>query len=336
MTRISMPQTLQNIELRKKTTLRLGGIVPFFYDIRTEEALCKLPELSKQIGMEIRILGGGSNILAADESLGNKNDILNFSVAQIQINYNNEETFEEAFIWKDDMHVPPLAKEALETKKNAKALRVEVGAGMPIPKLLKLCTEKGCTGLEGLMGIPGRVGGAIAMNAGAYQCEIDQVLETVRIYTKKEGLLTLTREHFKNAYRSFTPFHNAIALENYIICGATFVFPVVEREEVKAKIQENLIAKKKTQPIKAFTAGCVFKNPIHEDGTSMSAGKLLEEAGFRGKELNGMRFSPKHANFLENFANGNTNSALELIKVAQEEVFSCSNVKLEREIKLWL
>ena len=330
-----MQEVLQNIELRKKTTLHLGGIVPFFYDIRTEEALAQLPELAEKIGMEIRILGGGSNILVADESLGHKDDILNFSVAQIQISYENEENFKEAFIWRDDTLTPPLAKNTLRADENAKALRVEVGAGMPTQKLLKLCAERACTGLEGLIGLPGKVGGAIAMNAGAYQCEIDQVLETVRIYTQKTGFLTLTRDQFVNSYRSFTPLHNAIALENYTICGASFVFPVINRDNVKAKMQENLIAKKATQPIKAYTAGCVFKNPLNEDGSSISAGKLLEEAGFKGKELNGMRFSPIHANFLENFANGNAHSALQLMQEAQDKVFSCFNIKLEREVKLW-
>jgi len=331
-----MPHVSQNIELRKKTTLRLGGIVPFFYDIRTEDELKELPQLSKKLGMEIRILGGGSNLLIADESLGNKDDVLNFAVAQIQISYENEENFTEAFIWADDTLTPPLAKKTLQMDKNAKALRVEVGAGMPIQKLLKLCAERACTGLEGLIGIPGKIGGAIAMNAGAYQCEIDQVLETVRIYSKSGGFLVLNRENFTNTYRSFTPHHETIALEDYIICGASFVFPVIDREKVKAQMRANLMAKKATQPVKAYTAGCVFKNPLLADGTILSAGKLLDEAGLKGKELNGMRFSPTHANFLENFKNGNTNSALELIKEAEDKVFLCSNIQLEREVKLWL
>ncbi len=331
-----MLQVLENIELRRKTTLRLGGIVPFFYDIRTEDDLMELPKLSEKIGMEIRILGGGSNLLITDESLGHANDILNFSVAQIQMSYENEEKFREVFLWQDDALAPPLAKQALLANEHGKALRAKVGAGMPIQRLLKLCADQGCTGLEGLMGIPGKIGGAVAMNAGAYLDEMDNVLESVGVYTKELGFLTLNRDEFVNTYRCFTPYYNNSPIKDYVICNASFIFPFTEREKIKEKMHTNLIAKKGTQPIKAYTAGCVFKNPIDENGVSISAGKLLDEAGFKGKELNGMRFSPIHANFLENMGHGDAHSALELIKEAEDKVLADTSIQLQREVKLWL
>lgn len=338
---------LENIELRKKTTLRLGGVVPFFYDIRTESDLFELSKEEVKHSHPIYLLGGGSNLLITDESMGHKNDKLPFSIAQIQIAYEAEEIFRDTYIWQDDHLAPPLAKNYLAQNLTEKTLRAQVGAGYPLQKFLKLCAEKGCTGLEGLVGIPGKIGGAIAMNAGAYFCEMDTVLETVRIFHKEYGILTLTREHFKNSYRSFIAYHperkNEL-LTDYIICGASFIFPVINRDHVKAKMQEHLMAKKSTQPIKAFTAGCVFKNPTLEkedlafgkSGTSISAGKLLDDVGMKGKEQGGMRFSPIHANFLENIGHGDTKSALALIEEAIERVYIHTKIKLEKEVKVWL
>lgn len=366
-------QILENIELRKKTTLRLGGTVPFFYDIRTENALCELASIEEKISMPIHLLGGGSNLLITDESMGHKGDILPFSVAQIQISYENEDKFQDTFIWQDDELAPPLAKQYLAQNLTEKTLRAEVGSGMALQKFLKLCAEKGCTGLEGLVGIPGKIGGAVAMNAGAYLSEIDKVLETVRIFHKEYGFLDLTRHNFENTYRSFIPYYKGVKLQDFIISGASFVFPVIERDKVKANMHEHLLAKKSTQPIKAFTAGCVFKNPeLHRDEQiieisktekttteknvnhieniekskeiykttvekqSISAGKLLDEAGMKGKEHGGMRFSPIHANFLENIGNGTISSALALIEEAIEKVYSHTQIKLEKEVKVWL
>lgn len=338
-------QVLENIELRKKTTLRLGGTVPFFYEIRTESELFELAQIEQKKGLPIYLLGGGSNLLITDKSMGHSNDMLPFSVAQIQIRY-EEEKFQDIFLWQDDKLAPPLAKKYIAQGITEKTLRAEVGAGFAMQKFIKLCAEKGCTGLEGLVGIPGKLGGAIAMNAGGYFCEMDQVLETVRIFHKQYGILNLTRENFNNSYRSFMAYHpeNKEQLTDYIICGASFIFPVIAREQVKTKIQENLDYKKSTQPIKAFTAGCVFKNPNKEVRSlkhtciegNISAGKLLEEVGMKGKEYGGMRFSPLHANFLENMGNGDTKSALILIEKAIEAVYIHTDIKLEKEVKVWL
>ncbi len=331
-------QQATNIELRKKTTLRLGGFVPYFYHVRTQEELASLAQISKEIGLPIRLLGGGSNILASDESLY-QGKYLEFAVAQIQIHLENEEKFQEAFIWLDDDLTPPLVKQAFQEGWSEKALRLEVGAGMALPTLLKACANSGASGLEGLCGIPGKVGGAIAMNAGAYACEMDQVLENVTVYSEEHGFLTLDRSQFINTYRSFTPLYQGVPVEDYIICQASLVFPFIKRDLVKTKISENLLTKKASQPIKAYTAGCVFKNPtILQDGqeVSVSAGKLLDEAGFKGFEKNGMRLSHIHANFLENIGYGNSGDALAIIEEAKNKIMQLHNIELHEEVRLWL
>ncbi len=341
-----MINVVENIELRKKTTFHLGGIVPYFYSLSNEEDILELRKIEKDKSLEIKILGGGSNILAADESL-TKGKNLDFAVAQMQIHYENEDKFTEYFVWYDDELCPPLVKKVLQEEQSDKALRIEVGGGMPVAALLKLCANAGASGLEGLGGIPGKICGAIAMNAGAYDCEIDQVLETVRIYSDECGFLTLNRSEFINEYRKFTPYYEGKALENYLICGASFVFPFINRDLVQEKIKENIAKKKLSQPIKAYTAGCIFKNPVilpeqfekmgfSGEIKSFGAGKILDLLGFKGMEKNGIRFSPIHANFLENFNNGTTQNAIEMIKEAKDKVFKSFDIILEEEVKLWL
>ncbi len=329
-----MLQYQENIELRKKTSFRLGKEVPYFYNLTKKEDLVYLVEAEKEIGLPIKILGGGSNVLVADASLNSKR-YLDFAVAKVQIHYENEDKFEEYFVWQDDELCPPLARKSLKEKLTDKALRLKVGAGLNIAALLKNCAKAGASGLEGLAGVPGKVGGAIAMNAGAYGCEVADVLESVEIYDKNHGYLTLNRLNFTNSYRKFNVFYENTKLEDYIILGASFVFPAIERQLVQKRIDENLDSKKQGQPIKAYSAGCIFKNPMI-DGKTVSAGKILDELGLKGFEKDGIRFSKVHANFLENLGTGNTKTVLEMMDMAKEKVFRSYNIQLENEVMLWL
>lgn len=329
---MNAPHIQHAIELKQKTTLRLGGTVPFFVSIRHEHELNYLPEIIETCGSEFRILGGGSNLLIADSStLPQGQKTLEFWVIHINIQNENMPIFETVSSNIEKGNLPPLAQKALE--ENKKIIRTKIPAGMSIPKLLQLCEKNSCEGLEGLIGIPSSVGGAIAMNAGAYGTEIGDVLESITIFNPKTGFKTLTRKDFSTAYRHFSINTNIEHDEKYIICHGNFVFPHQDSEIIKTTMRKNLDAKKSSQPMKAFTAGCVFKNPnsIH----LLSVGEMLDKLGFKGKAKGDMQFSPIHANFLENKGHGTTHDALELLECASNLIYSEFGIHLEKEVKIW-
>lgn len=330
---MNAPKLHHDIELKTKTTLRLGGIVPFFLEIHQEEELKHLPEIMHTAGVEFRILGGGSNLLIADESMwthGEKH--LDFGVIHINIQNENIPAFETFHLDSEKNLLPPLAKKHFKEKKQTKFIRTQIPAGMAIQKFLQLCMQNACHGLEGLVGIPGKIGGAIAMNAGAYDSEMAQVLETVTIFSPKNGFTTLMQKDFSTDYRHFSVKKHD---NDYIICNASFIFPYQDSKIIKENMQKNLDSKKASQPINALTAGCVFKNPLSKENKTISAGKILDQLGFRGKTKGNMQFSAIHANFLENKGNGNTYDALRLLEAAANAVYQEFGIYLEKEVRIW-
>lgn len=319
----------QNISLKNKTTIRLGGITPCYVKIKTRQDMLDFAELEDRLQIPFKILGGGSNLLIADESLCRE---LPFGVLDIDI---ANELTSMPFTPEDKSLLPPLVRSYRE-KEHKNFVKVHAGAGCKIPKLLAYCKENGLTGLEGLVGIPCRVGGTVAMNAGAYQTEINDVLFQVEIFHKKFGILTLTRENMNLTYRKSAFTFNTALLQDYIIVGADFIFPVIDKTIVKEKMEKNYQTKKNTQPIQALTAGCAFKNPCSEKGEKISAGLLLDKAGLKNIHVGAMQFSKIHASFLENTGNGRTKDAIELLLLAKDKVLTLFNIQLEEEIKIWI
>ncbi len=322
-----MLQVQQNISLKNKTTIRLGGITPCYVKIKSKQDILDFVELNDKLHIPFKVLGGGSNLIIADESICKE---LPFGVLDIDIA--DELT---AAPCMPEENLPPLVQKYLENK-HTNFTRLHVGAGYKIPKLLQYCKENGLTGLEGLVGIPCRVGGTVSMNAGAYQTEINDVLSQVEIFHKKYGILTLTLENMELSYRKSAFYYNDTLLQDYIILGADFIFPVIEKSIVSEKMQKNLQTKKNTQPVQALTAGCVFKNPCNEKGEKISAGLLLDKAGLKDIHAGGMRFSEVHASFLENTGNGKTKDAIELLSIAKDKILTLFNIQLEEEVKIWI
>lgn len=284
-------------ELARLTTLRLGGKAIAMLCPENIDDLASLPERAKALGGSLMPIGRGSNLLCHDGfiplvlvSLRNFADI---TILDVQDN----------------------------------AARLKAGAGVPLPRLLRFCHQHGLTGLEGLVGIPGNVGGACAMNAGSFGCEIGKLIESVDFLTS-DGIVTMPASNLQFAYRSLTaPFSGKLPIITHITFTLTHsAFNVIFRA-----MNLNLIDKKSKQPITAWSAGCAFKNP----GNGLpSAGKLLENAGFRGKRNGGMAFSAMHANFLINEAKGSATAALDLLHEASEAVKKDCGIDLELEIKV--
>ena len=287
--------------LRQRTTLRLGGRTRAEVVAGSEEDLAELPGLLKKLGSAPLILGRGSNILALDEDL---------PLALVSVDFGS-------------------GPAVIEDRGDEKL--VSVGANQPLPGFLAWCAQNGLAGLEGLVGIPGSVGGAVAMNAGSYGCETGDRLSAVRVFSPEKGLEWLPRSEISLIYRHFAPCPEGVKSPDwFVITEARFLLPCGETAAIKAAMRENLRKKAATQPISAASAGCVFKNPA----PGVSAGKLLDEAGFKGKRYGDMMFSDLHANFLINAGNGSSVQAMELLSEAIHDVHDKFGYQLEYEVKV--
>ncbi|MBU1610673.1 MAG: UDP-N-acetylmuramate dehydrogenase [Proteobacteria bacterium] len=200
---------------------------------------------------------------------------------------------------------------------------VRVGAGMKLPVLLSKLHKAGLGGLEGLAGIPGTVGGALAMNAGSWGVEMADRVKRAALWTPLVGLSVIEREDMQFGYRSFNP---GLA-GKWLAWALELVLPRADSAAIQQAMTENMNKKKAAQPMGESTAGCVFKNP---DG--MSAGKLLDQAGMKGKAVGDMEFSGLHANFLVNRGKGTFAQAMELLDTGKEAVAKHCGITLETEV----
>ena len=176
------------------------------------------------------------------------------------------------------------------------------------------------------MGIPGSVGGAVAMNAGSFGCEVGPNLASVRFFDGSQ-IRDADGSQLSYGYR-----HMRMPGEvaGYLVLSGTFSLTRKAKDDISLVMRHNFFEKKSKQPVTAWSAGCVFKNPAPD----RSAGKLLDAAGYRGKSLGGMMFSPLHANFLVNTGKGSASAAFDLMRMAEDEVRRRFGVTLEPEVRI--
>lgn len=282
--------------LAERTSIRLGGKAIAELLLESENDVFVLKERQKQLGGRLFFLGAGTNILAADGLL-----------PVILVRY-------------AAMDGPEIVGESEGT------VFVRAGAAVPLPRLLRFCAVQGLSGLEGLVGIPGSVGGAIAMNAGSFGCEVGPHLASVRFYDGTQ-IRDAAGAQLSYGYR-----HMRLPGEaaDYLVLSGTFSLTRKAKDDISLFMRHNFFEKKSKQPVTAWSAGCVYKNPAPD----RSAGKLLDAAGFRGKALGGMMFSPLHANFLVNTGKGSAPAAFDLMQMAEEEVRRRFAISLEPEVRI--
>lgn len=283
--------------LSARTTLRLGGQTLAEVVLTHPDDAQELGAALSRLGGRPLILGGGSNILARDGEL---------PLVVVSPRVKGEpEILHERFAGK---------------------IRVRVGAGVKLPRFTAWLATQGLDALTGLFGVPGTVGGAVSGNAGAYGCETAATLARVQAWTPENGVVWIDRDGFTAGYRRF-------ALRGvsdfFLVLAAEFDCEVDEPIDIRRRMIALVRQKRASQPITAASAGCVFKNP---PGTS--AGRLLQDAGLRGKRFGNMAFSEIHANFLVNLGGGTSREAFDAIEVAREAVRGQSGHGLELEVRV--
>ena len=284
--------------LAERTSIGLGGVALAELRPRGPGCLEKLPELAARIGGRIAPFGRGTDIIAAEGEL-----------PLVLVTQTGD--------W---------GARVIKESKNSALVRVQ--AGMRLPALLARASALSLSGLEGLCGIPGSVGGAVAMNAGSYGATLGERVRAVGLFSPRLGLVERSADDFAFAYRSF-------ALRDhpdwFLVTEVTLELKKGDKGKIRAAMRATFADKQAGQPVRAKSAGCVFKNPA----PGISAGRLLEEAGLKGLRLGRMRFSPLHANFLVNEGGGAFSEAMQLIELAKEKVKRHSGHDLELEVRLW-
>ena len=208
---------------------------------------------------------------------------------------------------------------------NASELRLQVDAGAACPKLARQAIAAGLSGAEFLAGIPGSLGGALAMNAGCYGSTTWQRVVSVKVLSERGGIETLKPDDFQIGYRAVAR-HDGKPM---LFAGAELEFAADEAGDAGRRMEQMLAARARAQPIGTANAGSVFTNP-----PGSSAGKLLDAAGMRSMVYGGARVSRRHANFIVN-ENDATASDIEiLIGIMQEAVFEKSDIKLHPEVRI--
>jgi UDP-N-acetylmuramate dehydrogenase len=297
--------------LADRTTLRLGGKAMAEIVVREapdmDDLAGLLAEQTSKLGSRPVVLGEGSNILAADRDL---------DLVLVRLEGGGDPEIMERD--GDGIRI---------SERDREGVRIRVPGALRLPRLLGWCAARGMRGLEPWAGIPGSVGGAVAMNAGSYGLEMGQVLERVLIWTPERGGQWLDADALQFGYRRFdSGLDDAVQL----VLAAELRVERDVPDEVQTRIRKWFDRKKQTQPITMASAGCVFKNPDAEN----PAGRLLDLVGLRGFQRGDMAFSELHANFLVNLGSGSADDAFALVDLARERVASRFGLELETEVKV--
>ena len=280
------------------TSMGVGGMARALVDVFTPQACAALPEILAKLDGTVAFLGEGTNIIAAE------------SLPSLVV-----------------VRQRPFGKPEVVGEEQGKVL-VQCDASTRLPGLLRFACTHGLTGLEGMCGIPGSVGGAVAMNAGSYGVNVADVAQSIHIFSPSLGVVSLPVSRFQFAYRSCTlRDHNGW----FMVLGAVFALTRSTHEHISHRMRDVVVLKKTSQPVTAKSAGCVFKNP----GNNRSAGQLLDAAGCKGLKRGGVEFSQKHANFLVNNGGGTFADAMWLLEEGKARVFKRFGVTLEPEVKIW-
>jgi UDP-N-acetylmuramate dehydrogenase len=287
--------------LARYTTIRVGGPADAIVYPKTIEELSRLALFARHHKLPLFVLGAGSNLLVRDKGIRGIVVSLSQGFGQIRI------------------------EEVGAGFKPAPTVIVYAEAGVGIPRLVDWTADEGLTGLEPIAGIPGNLGGALAMNAGTPDGEIADAVETVAFIDKDGRLTTWEKEKIRFGYReSHFP-------KGAVILSARLKLARMASEIVRGRVQKYRAQRVETQPLNVPNLGSVFKNPREK---KMFAGKLIEEAGLKDVRVGGARISPKHGNFIVNEGGATAKDVLALIGLARDKVKEKFGLLLEPEVKI--
>lgn len=277
-----------NEPMKKYTTFKIGGPAECLIKIKNMDDLLKIMKFSKDNNVDITIIGNGSNVLVSDKGI--KGIVLLNRLEGISINENAE---------------------------------ITIGSGTKMTAIAMKMLQNEITGFEELSGIPGTIGGAVVMNAGAHGKEIKDILKSIKCMNKKGEVIELKNEDLEFGYRT-----SLLKNKEYIILEVSLLLARGKKDDIQTKMNEYMNYRKEKQPIEYPSAGSTFKR-----GNDYITAKLIEEAGLKGYKIGGAEVSIKHSGFVINTGDATAKDVLELVKYIKKEIKEKFDKEIELEIE---
>ena len=289
---IDKDKILYNEPMNKHTTFKIGGPAECFIKIDNIDDLKEILSFSKENKVPLTVVGNGSNLLVLD------NGIKGITIC--------------------------IKLEGIELKEDNNAYTLKVASGEKIGKVARMMCSKEITGMEELLGIPGTIGGAIKMNAGAHGKEIKDIVSKVKCIDYDGNIKEFTNEEMKFGYRK-----SILKEEKYIVVEAEYELQKGNKIEIEEKIEEYTKYRREKQPMEYPSAGSTFKR-----GEDFVTAKLIDDAGLKGYSIGGAEVSTKHCGFIINKGNATAKDVLSLVKYVQSEVYKKCGKAIEMEIEV--
>lgn len=282
----------QNEPMKDHTSFKIGGPAEFFIKVNSIEELKNILEFCKINKVFLTVIGNGSNLLVTDKGI--KGIVIKLELKKIEI-------------------------KSLEEK-----IEITVDSGVQLGLLAQKLLKEEISGFEELSGIPGTIGGAIIMNAGAHGKEMKDIVTEVIAIDYNGNIHKFTNEESEFTYR-----HSKFSNEEYIILQAKLLLEKGNKEKIKEKMNEYAQYRKEKQPIEYPSAGSTFKR-----GEDFITAKLIDEAGLKGYSIGDAQISEKHAGFIINKGNAKAQDVIDLVKYTTDKVYERFGKKIELEIKI--
>jgi UDP-N-acetylmuramate dehydrogenase len=281
----------ENEPLAHHTTIKIGGPADLFVEPKDVASLKKTMEIVKKHGAPWRVIGRGSNLLVSDRGIEGVVIKLGEGLADLVVN----------------------------------GTEVTVGGGYSLIKLATVISKQGLSGLEFAGGIPGTVGGAVYMNAGAHGSDMSRIVKKAQILFEDGTIEWLTNEQMEFSYRT-----SVLQKKRKGICiAAVLQLKQGDREAIVAAMQKNKDYRRETQPWNYPCAGSIFRNPLPH-----YAGKLIETAGLKGYTIGGAKISEQHANFIVNAGGATAQDVLDLIDHVKKTIYDLYGIEMETEVEI--
>lgn len=281
---------LINEPMKNHTSFKAGGPARILVIPETVEEIKRITESAKSVNFPYMIIGNGSNLLVKDEGIDALVIKLSSSFSDISVSGDT----------------------------------ITANSGAALSRIASTALLNSLTGFENLSGIPGTLGGAIYMNAGAYGSEMKDVLTEVTYLNDNKEIITTTADTLSLSYR-----HSMFKDNNYVILSASIKLEKGNFNEIKALMDETAKKRRDKQPLEYPSAGSTFKRP-----EGHFAGKLIEDAGLRGFSYNGARVSEKHCGFIVSDGTATASDILTLMDMVRKKVYEKFGVMLEPEVKI--
>ena len=298
---ISKEKILYNEPMKKYTTFKVGGPAECLIKIENINELKEILKFTNENNIKLTVLGNGSNVLILDKGI---------SGITLIIKIENTE-FEET-------------EENLNSKLIGQKTKIKLGAGEKIAKVGMVFFKESLTGFEEIAGIPGTIGGAVRMNAGANGREMKDIIKTVKCLDYQGNEKVFTNEEMEFGYRT-----SILKKEKYIVTEVEIELEKGNQEEIKEKMDMYKEKRKNSQPLEYPSAGSTFKRVI-----DFITAKLIDEAGLKGTHVGDAEVSTKHGGFIINKGNAKAKDILELVEIVKKEVYKKYQKQIELEVEI--